>query len=100
MPSSTTGPFSARSARLAAAQLAVGDTGGVHQGVGHGLIHADRAAQHAAAHIGDAGQLKQALDRAVLAVFAVHDGGADVNVDQLRLAVLQQPDDRGPGGPG
>ena len=71
--------------------LAVGDPGGVHQGVGDGLIHADGAAQHAAAHIGDAGQLKQALDRAVLAVFAVHDGCADVNVDQLRPAVLQQP---------
>ena len=71
---------------------AVGDTGGVHQGVGHGLIHADRAAQHAAAHIGDARQLKQALDRAVLAVFAVHDGGADVDADKLGPAVLQQPE--------
>ena len=40
----------------------------------------------------DAGQFKQALDGAILAVFAVHDGSADVDVDQLGLAVLQQPD--------
>ena len=75
-----------------AGPLAVGHTGGIHDGVGNGFVHADSAAQHAAAHVRDAGQFKQALDGAILAVFAVHDGSADVDVDQLGLAVLQQPD--------
>ena len=34
----------------------------------------------------------EADQSAILAVFAVHDGSADVDVDQLGLAVLQQPD--------
>ena len=72
--------------------LAVGHPGGVHQRVGDGFVHADGAAQHAAAHVGDARQLEQTLDGAVLAVFAVHDGGADVDADKLGLTVLQQPD--------
>ena len=70
----------------------MGHARSVHQGVGNGFVHADGAAQHAAAHVGDAGHLKQALNGAVLAVFAVHDRGADVNADKLGLAVFQQPD--------
>ena len=66
--------------------LGVGDAGGVEQGVGHCLIHADRAGQHAAAHIGDAGQLQQALHGAVLAPQAVEHRDDHIDMDLLHLA--------------
>ena len=47
--------------------LGVGDAGSVEHSVGHCLVHADGAGQNAAADVGDAGQLQQALHGAVLA---------------------------------
>ena len=46
----------------------------LEQRIGHRLVHADGAGQHAASHIGDAGQLQQALDGAVLAPEPVQGG--------------------------
>ena len=40
----------------------------------HGLVHADGRGEHAAADVGDIGQLEQALNRAVFAVRAVQHG--------------------------
>ena len=65
----------------------MGHAGSVHQGVGHRFVHADNAAQHAAAHIGNAGDLKQALDGAVLAVFAVEHRNRHIHADGLPAAV-------------
>ena len=44
----------------------------------HRLVHADRRREHAAADVGDVGQLEQALDRAVFAVRAVQHRKDDV----------------------
>ena len=41
--------------------------------MGHLFVHADSTGTDIAAHIGDAGQFQQALDGAVLPVFAVED---------------------------
>ena len=65
--------------------LGVGNTGGIEQGVGHGLVHADSACQHAAAHIGDAGQLQQALHGAVLAPQAMERGDDHIHVQLFHL---------------
>ncbi len=65
--------------------LGVGDAGGVEQGVGYRLIHADRACQHAAAHVGDAGQLQQTLHGAVLTPQAVERRDDHVHVELLHL---------------
>ena len=53
-----------------------------------------------AAHIGDAGELEQPLDGAVLAVFPVEGGENHIHMDGFGLAVPQghQPVDRGVGG--
>ena len=45
-------------------RLGVRDAGGVEHSVGDCLVHADRASQNAAAYVGDAGQLQQALHSA------------------------------------
>ena len=42
--------------------------------LGQGLVHGHRRRCHTAAHIGDARQLQQALDRTVLAVFSMEHG--------------------------
>ena len=60
------------------------------------LIHAHRAAQHAAAHIGQAGQLQQALYRAVLAVFAVQHGKHHVHGQAAADAVFKRHKPRQP----
>ena len=65
--------------------------GGIKQGVGHGLVHADSACQHAAAHIGDAGQLQQALHGAVLAPQAVEHRDHHVKVHLFNPAVRGKP---------
>jgi len=72
--------------------LGVGDTGGIKQSVGHGLVHADGACQHAAAHIGDAGQLQQALHGAVLAPQAVEHRDDDIDMDLFHLAFRGEQD--------
>ena len=72
--------------------LGVGDAVGVEQGVGHCLIHADRTGQHAAAHIGDAGQLQQALHGAVLAPQAVEHRDDDIDMDLFHLACRGEQD--------
>ncbi len=66
--------------------LGVRDTVGLEHSVGHSLVHADRAGQNAAAHVGDAGQLQQALHGAVLAPQAVEHGDDHVHMDLLHLA--------------
>ena len=55
----------------------------------HVLVHARSRAQHARAHVGDAGQLKQSLDRAVLAEGPVQHGKDHVQrlAAQGRVAV-------------
>ena len=63
----------------------MGDAGGVEHGVGDCLVHADRAGQNAAAYVGDAGQLQQALHGAVLAPQAVEHGDDHVHMDLLHL---------------
>ena len=63
----------------------VRDAGGVEHGVGHSLVHADRAGQNAAAYVGDAGQFQQALHGAVLAPQAVEHGDDHVHMDLLHL---------------
>ena len=45
----------------------------IQNGMGHLFVHADSTGTDIAAHIGDAGQFQQALDGAVLPVFAVED---------------------------
>ena len=57
------------------------------QGVSNGLIHAHGGAGHPAAHIRDARQLKQPLNRAVLAVFAVQGRKHAVQPDGLAAGV-------------
>ena len=66
-----------------AAPVAVGHMIGVHDGIGNGFVHAGSGCQNAAAHIGDGSQLQQALNRAVLAVFAVQDGGDHIHRQQF-----------------
>ena len=70
----------------------VGDAGGVEQSVGHRLIHADGAGQNAAAHVGDTGQLQQALHRAVLAPQAVQGRDDDIHVQLFHLAGRSEQD--------
>ena len=64
----------------------MGDAVVGEQGVGHRFVHADRAGQDAAAHIGDAGQLQQALDGAVLAPQAVEHRHHHVDVQLFHMA--------------
>ena len=70
------------------------------QGVGHGLVHADGGGFRIAAHKGDAGELEQSLDGAVLAIFAVEGGEDHVHRDDLGLPILEghQSVDGGVGG--
>ena len=68
--------------------------------MGDGLIHAHGGGQGVAAHIGDAGELEQPLDGAVLPVFAVEGREDHVQGDHLGAGVAQshQAVDRGVGG--
>ena len=61
------------------------------------LVHADRRALDAAAHVGDPGQLEQALHRAVLTRSAVQD--REHRVDVHRLAVAAVADEQSVGLP-
>ena len=72
--------------------LGMGHTVGLEQGVGYSLIHAHRACQHAAAHIGDACQLQQTLHRAVLAPQAVQHRDHHVKVHLFHPAVRGKQD--------
>ena len=64
---------------------------GGEQLLGELLVHARRAGQHARPDVGHAGQLQQALDRAVLAVGAVQHREDDVDAREhlARAAGLQ-----------
>ncbi len=70
----------------------VGDAAGGEDGLGEGLIHADRAGGHTAPHAGDTGQLGQPLDGAVLPVFAVKGGEDNIHLGAPppRLAIKEQ----------
>ena len=72
--------------------LGVGHTVGLKQGVGHSLVHAHRACQHAAAHISDACQLQQTLHGAVLAPQAVEHRDHHVKVHLFHPAVRGKQD--------
>jgi len=74
----------------------------------HALVHADRRGQHAAADVGQVGELEQALHRAVLAVGAVQHRKDDVEaqprherlaaallLDRRRAAIDRQDGDSG-----
>src|SRR5690606_13440354 len=63
-----------------------------HQ-VGERLVHAQDRALDVAADVGDAGELQQALDRAVLAMLAVQEREDDVEPEGLPPA---RPPDQGP----
>ena len=81
---------------LHAVPFTAGNARCIHHTVGNDLIHAHRAAQHAAAHIGQAGQLQQALYRAVLAVFAVQHGKHHVHGQAAADAVFKRHKPRQP----
>ena len=70
----------------------MGDAGGVEQGVGHRLIHADGAGQNAAAHVGDAGQLQQALHRAILAPQAMEHRDDHIHMHFFHMAFRGEQD--------
>ena len=70
----------------------MGHAVGLEQGVGYSFIHAHRACQHAAAHIGDACQLQQTLHRAVLAPQAVQHRDHHVKVHLFHPAVRGEQD--------
>ena len=70
----------------------MGHAVGLEQGVGHRLIHAHRACQHAAAHIRDAGQLQQALHGAVLAPQAVQHRDDHINVQLFHMTFRREQD--------
>ena len=72
------------------APVAVGDAVGIHQRVGHRLVHADRTAQQPAAHTGDVRQRQQALHGAVLAVFAVQHRHRRIDGQQVGFVPLPQ----------
>ena len=57
--------------------------------IGEGLVHAQRRALDVAAHVGDAGELQQTLDRPVLAELAVQNGKHHVQTDRLVAPLLQ-----------
>ena len=70
--------------------LGVRDVVGFKQGVGHSLVHAGRTCQHAAAHIGDAGQLQQTLHRAVLAPQAVEHRDHHIYMDLFHMTFRRE----------
>ena len=61
-----------------------GQAGLGEEALHHVLVHAGGGAEDAGADVGDAGQLKQALDGAVFAEGAVKDGEDDVERSALR----------------
>ena len=64
----------------------MGHTVGLEQSIGHGFVHAHRACQHAAAHVGDAGQLQQALHRAILAPQAMEHRDDHIHMHFFHMA--------------
>ena len=70
----------------------MGHTVGLEQSIGHGFVHAHRACQHAAAHVGDAGQLQQALHRAILAPQAVQHRDDHIHMHFFHMAFRGEQD--------
>src|SRR5437660_226261 len=64
-----------------------GDFRDLQEALGDVLVHADRGAENACANKRQAGEIKQALNRAVLAKGAVHHGENDVNALAAAAAV-------------
>ncbi len=56
-----------------------GDAGAAHERLEDVLVHAHRGSEHAGADVGDARELAEALDGAVLPERAVEDGQHDVD---------------------
>ena len=70
-------------------ELGSGDARVARDEVRQRLVHAQRRALDVAAHVGDAGKLQQALDRAVLAELAVQNGKHHVHADRLVPPLLE-----------
>ena len=68
------------------------DVRGGKQRVGDGFIHAHSGSQCAAADIRDAAELKETLNGAVFAVFAVQHGEEDIDLQNGIVAVCVQND--------
>ena len=60
--------------------------------MGDGFIHAHSGSQRAAADIRDAAELKETLNGAVFAVFAVQHGEEDIDLQNGTAAVCVQND--------
>ena len=70
----------------------LGNAQGLDDPLGEALVHARGRCSHAAAHIGQPGQLAEALDGAVLAVQAVQHGEDQVHLDLGERAALVDHD--------
>ena len=70
----------------------MGHAVGFKQSVGHGFVHAHCACQHAAAHVRDAGQLQQALHRAVLAPQAMEHRDDHIHMHLFHMAFRSEQD--------
>ena len=67
----------------------LGDLGVVNHQLGQGLVHGHGGSGDVGTDIGNAGQLQQALDGAVLAVFAVHHGEDHIDALPDHTVVLE-----------
>ena len=65
-----------------------GQTGGSQHLLSGHFVHAKGGGGHVAAHIGQAQRLKEALERPVLRVGAVHDGKGEVEAHEVVAAKL------------